>query len=432
MLWDLLQFLTIIYIVGPIFLFVTMTIFGLVMAKTLSNNPNALRPDGFDVRNVNEDGSLSAELPYSDDQTGIFTSLADGRAKVIERSGQGFVTIIMNYPGHTFMGLTRSGKHLKTDQPEYWKVVDITDHPGAKSLHPIGQWSFWSWYTIVFLTYRLAWWGWQRVVFWARSYVFVGLPEFWQIKIYKLEYFVSETDADGNLKLERHVSYSDHYRVAPFQFFTGIGSAETSSLLEVKAILSQLMWVNNPHKTAYATDNNWGSFITARFMSVATAVINRLSVENVVALDESATLFTNMKSAFKALVETGGALYKIGFCYEEDGLTLPDRSGKDDDLQKQLAGRAIAKIKADAERIRAGGDRDARITRAGGDARAVRINAKAVSRSGREGILVAELESRERVARAAGDKALIIQGNAPVSLDPAAAALLAEKKKESS
>lgn len=425
-LYAALPTLIVIYAILPIFFFLLMLLLAVAFAESLTNAPNRNRPKGFDKRNLDKEGNSLADLSYETDSFGIFTSLIPGRAKVIETSGGGFVDVIMNHPGNTFFGYTKAGKGLSMDDQHFWEIVNIRDHPGAKSLHPTGHWSFWSRYTFIFLTYRLAWWGWQRILCNWKGWVFVGPNGYRQILTTRLEYFISDKDGKGNFYLERRVSSTDHYRVQRFQTFVGIGSAETRSLISTKQVVSQLMWVKNPYQVAYETDGNWGSFIYTRISSVVNSVVNKLSVENVVALDDASTLFVNMKLALGELVRKGGAFEEIGFMYKPDGLTLPDRSIVDPENEKKLGDRAIAYVDAEAEVIRAGGDARARIVRAEADSEAITLNATAINEAGPGGIQVADIEGRVRQVGAAPEGAVVIVGGSGNDQSAALLALLTE------
>lgn len=423
------ELLIAIYVVGPIAVFAIMLFIATLLAEDLSNDPNRKRPEDFDQRNLggqegDEDRRPKSDLPYEVDRFGLFTSLANGRAKIIESSGERFEDVIMNFPGHTFYGLTWKGLLVRRRNRRYWDIVPAGTWFN-RELSPIGYWPILSWKTPVFGTYRLAWWAWQKVLYELKGWVFVGPDSFRRVRTYRLEYFLSDETAEEYL-LERHVSYSDHFRVEPFQFFVGIGSAETRTLIEVKKVISQLMWVCNPYDAAYGTDDNWGSFISARMSSEATAVVNQLSIENVVALDEAETLLVRLRDRLLDLVADDGPIKNIGFMFNAAGLTIPDRSTKDPEAAKRLAGRAFAQVDADAEIIKAEGDKEATRIRARGDASAITYTANAISAKGAAGVAAAQIEGGVRQVEAAPAGAVVVVGGQ--SVDPATAALLSRQQ----
>ena len=421
---DLITILLIVFVYTPLLIGVVMLAMGLLFGDHLSNNPNRFMPKGFDQRNLAEDGRARSDLPYHLSDFGLFTDLADERAKLIV-AGKTFRDIIMHYPGHTFYGLTKAGKDLRRKDKDYWRVVKTP--PGEKDLPAIGYWPFWSFKSLL-LTYRLVWWAWQKILFEVKGLVFVGFWPWRKIRVYRLEYFVSNQDG-GEFGVERHVSYSDHIRVGPFQFYIPIGSAETLDLLAIKNVISQLMWSNNPYKSSYHTDDNWGSFLFARFSSVLTRVINRLGIHDALTSNTNmaSDIYEQLWPALEELIHDGGPIDEIGFSYNKDGLTIPDRSAQNKETADALAAEALAKAKARAEVADAGGYAQGRRIRAQADADAVTMNAEAINNAGLGGIQVAQIEGGVRQVQAAPQGAVVIVGGAAQNItDPAVLALLAK------
>lgn len=303
--------------------------------------PNKHRPAGWSP----------GDAQYEVNNAGFFTDLQPGRVKIkITRFG-GFVTCLMNWQGRHFIG--EEANDFQPSHQEYWKVVKSDDAPDSHPLplpEPKGRWKSGMWWLWVsYLPMSLLWWGWKRWVYQLTGAVWVGIPAFRTLRFYWLDRYEMHEDEHGNTTLLRRCDWSDHYRVADFQFGILIPSADTSNMVEVEVKLNQISKVVNPYLVAFNTDDKWG----ARLNGVNTDAVNLFTrpknYQDVVAAKDDAGAFMEFvtKKAKEKVDEIGIEVVET---------QLIDATVKDPTLRSQLAEPARAQAEKDAAELRADGN----------------------------------------------------------------------------
>ena len=219
--------------------------------EALSNKPNRLRPvpERQDITKRDYDPSLF----------GFFTTVRPGQVKLIQRGGK-FVCGILDYHRHMFKGELTTNDLVPRDS-EYWEVIDTPR--GEQDTHPIPfpiqKWAeLWNkpqW--LLYFPISILWWSWKRWIYNRTGYVFTGIYPFQVVRVYPMERFDRVTRSDGTVDLVRREDYSDHYRVAHFQYPARVARADTRDNLPVNVLLNEVAQVFNPHHAAYNTDDDW-------------------------------------------------------------------------------------------------------------------------------------------------------------------------------
>jgi len=219
--------------------------------EILSNKPNQNRPtpEREDI----------TKRDYAPSKFGFFTAVRPGQVKLLQRGGK-FVCAIIAYPRHMFKG-ELSTNSLVPHEAEYWEVIDTpVDHHDT---HPIPfpvkklaeldakpQW-------LLYFPISILWWLWKRWMYKRTGYIFTGIYPFQVVRVYPMERFNRITRSDGNVDLVRREDYSDHYRIAHFQYPARIAKADTRDNIPVNILLNEVAQVFNPYLTAYNTDDDW-------------------------------------------------------------------------------------------------------------------------------------------------------------------------------
>lgn len=382
---------------------ITMFVMPLVpnFIEGLTNKPNRNRTssDGRD---------------YEVSKFGFFTEVLPGRVKIIERGGE-FIRCVMSYEDHLFRGEI-PGVNIRFNDDDYWEVVETKDYKnqGASDSHPI-PWKP-TWLTRVFFVFSLPWFVWKRWTFKVTGFVFTGVYPFQKVRTYPLEYFKKVKHGGGEEEIRRVEDYSDHFRVADFQFPVSVPSADTKDKIPVKVFIELMARVFNPYETAYWIDD-WSPRLSAATVDGVTHFTRSRYYDNVISildegdsreLSESIKKIGNDKDAPNSVVVIGikisqALVIDISSTRDEDGIRL-------------------------GEVARARVDRDAAAIRAEGRAAEIRKQAEAVKDNGHIGLAVLAAERNVRTAGAAGEKAIVVIGSGG-DVDPIHAAMLQEIKK---
>lgn len=430
--WTLLFLPLGIYIGGFVFLFILSVLPGGI--ARLANKPNRYRPS---------EDAMTKDYPVS--EFGFFTQLAPGQVKIIQMGGR-FVRCIMKFNDHTFYGFILENDNIPNNELDishgkYWEVVKTDGkYPDA---HPIprplltrtdlgipNKWIL----RLGYLPVRIPWWLWKRWVYDLTGYVFTGVYPFRAVMTYRIERNKRNRNNQGR---EVHITkedYSDHFRVADFQFPLIIPEADTSDKIPVRMYIDIILRVYNPYEAAYETDN-WASRLesaTADTVSIYTRPRPLEEVLSAVGEEAARTLSHEIK--------------EIGTLPDKDTQELPKKKSKDgkrvtevtsfgliisqvlitdispiepsSDAQRKLGSLAYARIESDAM-----------AARAVGQAAELREINKAVQDAGETGLAVLEARTRVNTAEAAGDRAIIILGgNNNTTVDPIQVATLKELK----
>lgn len=363
---------------------------------------------------------VSSERNYSVSEFGFFTELLPGRVKVIERGGE-FIRCIMSYEGHAFRGELQKEdvkNRIGRNDDAYWEVRETTY--GKKDSHPL-PWDE-SWMKIAFFLFAFPWWLWKRWVFKTTGYVFTGIYPFQRVRTYPLEYFKKLKRGGGEEEIIRIEDYSDHFRVADFQFPVRVPSADTKDKIPVRVFIELMARVFNPYQTAYWIDD-WSSRLSAATVDGVTHFTRAREYDNVISIMDPA----NSRDLSTEIAKIGNknktkhdrqenSVHAIGIKISQ-ALVIDISPVREED-GKRLGELARARV-----------DRDSAIERAEGRAAEIDKQAAAVSRNGAMGLAVLAAERNVRTASAAGDKAIVVIGNGG-DTDPIQAAILHELKKQ--
>lgn len=405
--------------------------------EKLTNKPNRNRGK--------EKPSTDRWFPVS--KFGFFTELLPGRVKIIERGGD-FIACLMSYEDHVFKGeippiALLDGIALEKNDDEYWEVLEthkikeelkrkgFSGKNNVRDSHPIGKWKL-SWSSGIFIIFSWPWWLWKRWVLKLTGFVFTGIYPFQSVRTYPLEYFVKiKHGSSGEEEIKRIEDYSDHFRVADFQFPVRIPSADTKDKIPVKVLVDLMARVFNPYETAYWIDD-WSARVAAAVTDEVTHftrprdldyVLSAKNVEEVRELSDSIKRLGDRK--LKSEEEAGPAdkkqpsnsLVPIGIQITQ--VLVPDISQApiETEDERKLADEAFARV-----------ERKAMEHRAEGRASEIRKQAEAIRDNGHIGLAVLAAERNVRTAKEAGDKAIVVVGGGS-DVDPIQAAILHELKK---
>ncbi len=429
--WTLLYFTIGIYVGGFLFLFLLSILPGGI--ARLANKPNRYRPS---------EDAMTKDYPPS--EFGFFTQLAPGQVKIVQMSGR-FVRCIMKFNDHTFKGFILENddilnNELDISHGKYWEVVKTKGknqdaHPIPKPLFKrtdLGKVNMWILF-VGYLPVRMPWWLWKRWVYDITGYVFTGVYPFRSVMTYRIERNKRNRNNQGR---EVHITkedYSDHFRVADFQFPLIIPEADTSDKIPVRMYIDIILRVYNPYEAAYGTDN-WASRLESATADTVNIYTRARPLEEV--------LSAKGEEAARTLSHE---IKEIGTLPDEDTQESPKKKLKDgrrvtevtsfgliisqvlitdispieptSDAQRKLGSLAYARIESDAM-----------AARAVGQAAELREINKAVDDAGETGLAVLESRTRVNTAEAAGDRAIIILGGNNNTVDPIQVATLKELK----
>ena len=387
----------------------------------LSNKPNRYRPQPKE-REAQE--NLRAR-DYKPSRFGFFTYLHPGQVKVIELGGR-FVSCIMAYDRHMFKG-ERTDNDLTPKHADYWGVI-ATEFPYHES-HPIPfpkpkseEWV----HLILWWIYSplsVPWWIWKRWVYRVTGAVFTGIPPFQVLRVYPMERFNRVTRGSGGggkVELVRMDDFSDHYRVAHFQYPALIAKADTQDKIPVDVLLNIIAAVFNAYMVAYNTDDDWPT----RFLGAVSNWVTMFTRPR--PLDEVWTAKSADTATELANFITGGGP-RTGAAVSEDSTRIfgvriietqvLDISPSNPADEQQLGGeaRAIVQRRADQQL-------------AVGRAAYIQEEGKALQDHPNADIVV-QTEAMVRAAEAAGKNGgIVILGGQ--SFDPGQAAILQELRKK--
>jgi len=367
------------------------------VVEFLSNKPNRFRREGDTERN------------YKLDNFGFFTFLQPGRVKMIER-GDSFVRAIMDWDGKTFKG-ELPDNDLNRDQWTYWEVVNSGKNPDAHPLpFPLPKDEERQPLWLLYSPLSIFWWLWKRWVYAITGGVFTGIPPYQTVRTYPIERFKLLIGQNGETELRRVLDYSDHYRVAQFQFPTAVPRADTQDLIEVKWLVNQIARVVNPFMVAYNTDDDWTARYFAAIANAITNVSRSLPANELLAsINIEASRVIGNRISQLANESVGGIEGIEGFGLRVERTEIIDVTPTDPVIARKLGDVAVAKV-----------DCLAAEERAKGHAAPIREQGKAL-REYPEAAIIPQNEALVRTAAAAGDKAIVnIGGGRSVSAGEAA------------
>lgn len=341
---------------------------------------------------------------YAKSRRGFFTKLYPGQVKSIEMWNGGFVNMLMSWQGRHFIGESPNNT-MKRDHQEYWEVVKTPEN--EEDTHPLPF--RWKSFGLLFSPLYAALWVWTRWVYWLTGAVWVGIPGFRSLHIYRLERYKKIMKSDGSMETVRYIDWSDHARVANFQTPVIVPRADTKNMVEVKVMLNQINQVTNPYLLFYNTDDDW----MARLLGAneaATTMFSRARphTEIIAAKDESSA--SEMSAFITAKVKE--AVKAIGLNALETQML--DVTPTDRNTATELSRPAVAEA-----------TRQADILLAEGKAAPIRKIGEAL-RDFPEAMHVPGLEANVRMVEKAGDRALIFFGGDQQSGQPLQVAQIRE------
>ena len=387
------------------FLFVVPAVPGFI--ELLINKPN---------RNQVGSTPIDKTIPdFPKSQFGFFTFLQPGRVKIIER-GNRFIRAVMRLEHHMFNG--EQENDLTPRHQEYWEVVktppEYTDS-GPIPPHPWTKYGQFDW--LVWITYSpisLLFWIWKRWVYKKTGAVFTGIYPFQRVRIYPLEHFKRITGEKGEVSLQRILDYSDHYRVADFQYPLQVPHVHTKDKVPVKVLVNVVARVYNPYMTAYNTDDDWGSRLTASINDAITTFVRPRPIDDVLSTEPG-----DVHKLAQTIEKIGvyktkkGAVCEFGLIIRLAQILDVSPSPMTDE-ERKLADLAFARI-----------DKASREERAKGDAALIRETGRALEEHPNAS-LVLQIDGMVRAAEAAGKQGNLVLLPVGSSFSPDQAALLHE------
>lgn len=380
--------------------------------ERLSNKPNRNR-------------AHDPKAPVSD--FGFFTPIQDGQVKIIQR-GDKFDSCVMAYDGHTFKGEIEES--LSKHDRAYWEVVSVLDGPykGRTELDAIsppepirGEDSNLLKVTKLLSTpIRYIWWMWKRWVYAITGYVFTGIYPFRTVKTYSMVRYKKVKNAEGHDDLVQVTDFSDHFRVADFEFPTKVPEADTQDKVPVSITIDGIARIFNPYDAAYGTDN-WSSRSLTAIGDKVTHFTRPRPLEEVLSAKAAKPGEEEKESELRTAILNAGDRSKpdervsvVPFGMEFRQILISDISPVEPrtDIQKQLAGLALARV-----------NRAAQEEKAKGDAAQLQEQIRVVKDGGQVGLAVLASERDVRTATAAGPRAVIVLGGGG-NTDPIQAAML--------
>ncbi len=389
----MVDFLLIWYVYIPIGIFVPLFLMGVPIAPMLKNKPSI---------------EVNGRVEKSD--FGFFTELPPGICKIKERGGD-FLIPLMNYTGHTYAGMKSGAKIPIQDPKRYWVVVESGDDPDFDPLKfpDPSRWDF------VFGSYRYPWWLWKIIIFKATKLIFTGIWPFQKIRVMPMEYLKElpglAISATGQKKkqYEKVTNFSDHFRIASFDFLNLIESADTSDGVPLEMLVAFTGRVFNPWLAAYRADRSW----TVRVNNFLPGAVNDYTRGK--PLDE---VYTGEDTGVTETVESLGKRNRFTqgeepifweFGIEIIRALVPNRSIIDHEVQRKVSERAVALA-----------DKRATIIRAEGTAKAIELESRAITEGGEEGRLAAKYRRDKEVVNNLpnGASVIVTLGDGESSTDP--------------
>jgi regulator of protease activity HflC (stomatin/prohibitin superfamily) len=98
----------------------------------------------------------------------------------------------------------------------------------------------------------------------------------------------SEAVKEGSIRLDRIVDWSDHYRVADFQYPIRIPEADTKDKVPVRILVNLVARVFNPYLTAYNTDDDWATRLLAAISGAVIPYVRSHSIDKVLSAESEA------------------------------------------------------------------------------------------------------------------------------------------------
>lgn len=391
LLWILIGVLGVFFGVG-IFLF-TLPLIPTAIER-LSNHPNRLR------------GKSTGTDEYPVDHFGFFTKLAPGQVKIIE-AGDRFLRCIMRFDGHTFAGFDRS-QELVRNRSGYWEVIPTSDgqddaHPITRPLGPVRL-------------FNLFIWIWASWVYSLTGYVFIGLYPWRRVRTYPIKRFKTKKLSNGSEETYRVDDYSDHFRVADFQFPVVIPETDTQDMMQVRVHLDGLIRVSNPYLAAYHTDD-WAERAEAAITDRVTAYTRPRPLSDILAAqseEDSEHLALAVKSIGDPSQTTSDTITVFGLKLVQVLVTDISPVETTSNTKKRISDLAFARI-----------ERKSAEERAHGDAAQLARQIEVVKEGGPAGFAVLASERNVRTAKAAGEKGIVVVGGAS-EVDPIQTAMLHE------
>ena len=400
-----------IHILAGVFigLFILGSIPPVVQALIIDPNKNRPKPDP---------GEPPPKFPphYEASRAGVFTPLRPGEAKMIETWNGSFIRGAMNYPERRWAG-EPDDIPLTPLHQAYWGVEKSGTYPDS---HPLPfpqpkrrgntlEWLLWVLYSPVSVT----WWLWKRYVFRITGALWVGIPGYRTLHMYKMvrrkirreEREVTENGATRTVTktiLEPYWDWSDHFRVKDYQFPVLVPRADTQNFVELEVQLNVIGQVVNPFATAYNTDDWPVRQDGAAINGVTLFSRPRPADEVIAAKDKDTKVAGEFAEAIKTTVSE--KLEPAGIVIKE--VQMLDATPTDRQMAIALGAPAKAKSQKEADELLAKGH-----------AAPVREIGQAM-RDFPEALHIPALEAMVRTAEKAGDKAIISLGGATEGFKP--------------
>ncbi len=384
--------------------------------ERLTNRPNRNNSEG-----------PSSKRDYLVSEFGYFTEVLPGRVKIIERGGE-FIRCIMSYEGHAFKGEVQSPtlkNKIYPNDDAYWEVKKTSteekdSHPIPWKEPPVGLFTF-GLSIIPFILFSIPWWTWKRWVFKITGYVFTGIYPFQRVRTYPLEYFKKMKHGGGEDEIIRVEDYSDHFRVADFQFPVRVPSADTRDKIPVRVFIELMARVFNPYQTAYWIDD-WSSRLSAATVDGVTHFTRAREYDNVISILNPANS-RDLSTEIEKIGEQKTKKNPVSNSVHSIGIKISQALVMDISPVREKDGERLGEV------ARARVDKDAAVLRAEGRAAEIDKQAEVVAKNGAMGLAVLAAERNVRTASAAGEKAIVVVGNGG-DTDPIQAAILHELKKQ--
>ena len=215
--------------------------------------------------------------------------------------------------------------------------------------------------------------------------------------------------------MRRIEDYSDHFRVADFQFPIRVPSADTRDKIPVSVFIEVMAQVFNPFETAYWIDD-WSTRLSSAGVDAVTHYTRIRPYDDVVSIrDAEASRDFSDEIARIGTLDAKNSVAAIGIRIKQ--VLIVDISPRREEDGIRLGEVARARV-----------DRDSAELRAEGRAAEIRKQSEAVRENGHIGLAVLAAERNVRTATAAGEKAIVVVGGGG-DVDPIQVAILQELKK---
>lgn len=306
--------------------------------------------------------SADSPVHYDANKIGFFTYLEPGQVKLITRWGGSFIRAVMDHVGWKFAGESPVNT-LEPKNQAYWEVEKTPD--GERDSHPVpfplfgkkgGERLRWFFYSPI----SVYWWAWKRYIYSLTGAVWVGIPGYRTLVIYRYdrskqftERYTDEQQRPATREnLKPTWDYSDHLRVANFPFGVLVPEADTQNMVPVRAMFNIMGRVKNPVITAFNSDNRWPTIYRTGAMDAISASIRHRPVNAVTAAAHRDSANDLAKEITERLKDDEVALLGI----EVTQAQYIDVSTVDSEHAERLADAAIAAVDRDAAVLRAEGN----------------------------------------------------------------------------